>query len=1653
MEAALNDFLVFEESHSEFTLLEALRNQLEDYLTTEVLIDLIVHGQKCQLKYAHSNVSRKIVESIIRDLHMNIFIPSAVFTSLSLSLKCTIHLYRFPGMRLESYSYTNSDGNSLLITLGCCNGHYVSLKKLEDTAATADVHEVQVLHHFQDQAATDRQAQTVGHPGQTWIHYKDMSQVFSLAPAEGNIPRSMFNDPLIEARTFPDIYPTGVGGYDSQEKRERKLSRRRFCNQRYLNVDQRCVQSEYILMTQYMTDAEHIEASKSIAMRMTRGNTHDDQKITASFCRDSSNVANLVQNDRAYRILKDLRDSPPFLQTKQYEAYAMVRQIGLPTFFISLSAADLYWPDFLMAVAHQQGKYYTKEKVESLTWQERADLIRSNPVTAVRMFKYRLDNIFTEFLESSANPIGKVSDKMKKIEFQGRGSPHNHSLVWIEGAPQFIEGDEENNKKVCESIDKYICARIPEGDDERSRKLRELVLKLQIHKHSAYCRRDGRCRFGIPAAPSPVALISGKPVENSSKKVKEATSLLQEVMKVVICFPDIPLEHALTMAKVEYDAYLDALAVSCNAHHIVLRREPNDCFVNPYNPDILLNWEANMDIQYVLDAYSCIMYLVSYVLKDERALSDLLRRASKENQNESIRKQMDIIGNKFLGTREMPIQKAIMMELSIPIFEKSRQCVFVSGEPRESRVRLLKNKDELENMDDDDENIFHNSIHDKYAARPNELESECLVSFAANYSYSSKIIDEEEADNPDVFPPPENDTIKPGPKRAPRLKLKDSMGSIIPRTKPAIVRLHRYSIHKERERYFHAQLMLFLPWRNEDDLIEGYPSYEEHYAQVQDSVIANAEPFNRNLEEIEAAQIAFEENGPPESAWDLVAPSLQDEIGQAVSEGIRNERTVEDEDIQAHEALTSGRDRPADNIVVKYTKESRRGIMETSEYEKLVHNLNAGQFKYIKHLRHHIKSNIVRMNNHQRPIPLRDFLTGPAGTGKSYVIRLAHRDMMHFASLARLDKVGYPVVLLTAPSGVAAFNIGGMTTHSALCISQYQLGPEKAALLTNHLGNLMYMIVDEVSFMGPRLHNQCHNRLTLVKGTVPEVSFGGVGMMENGDLYQLPPVKDVYIFKAKKNPSEPGDFVRPLWQEFRMHELTEIMRQEENDYATVLNNIRTCGKDGIKEGSAEDKMLLSRELHIGEDDPSYPGDILHAYARRKHADEYNSRKLAQLNGTCLISKAVIKTNTKCVINFTGSDPIDTGNLPVSLEWKIGARVMMPVNVDVSDGLFNGAMGTVVDVEMGSDAQAKVIFVEFDNANSGTMARQAKPAHPKHKNAVPLTKVEVTFFKDGNKDVECHIIQFPLILCYALTIHKTQGITVDGIVVNMAERFNYGQAYVAFSRVRKLSRLHIINYDRRKIKSSPEVDEEMERLRKNMIQDLPEPIISRGNMLLSIGHLNIQGLMHHQEYLKDDPIMQCDVLCLSETWLCGSVLDEKLPFNGGDTIQRKDRKEKGGGVLIRASAKTNPIRVQLAAGPIEVTAVRISYPENVVIICCYRPEKTMDKDTFLTYLGPILANFEDQSVIVLGDFNEDLYVHQMDEGEGNIEMPERQGKCEKICTAMIALGYRQIIQEPTYDTGSLLDHIYVRNISMDQTDVQDIYFSDHDARYCFRMAKD
>ena len=127
---------------------------------------------------------------------------------------------------------------------------------------------------------------------------------------------------------------------------------------------------------------------------------------------------------------------------------------------------------------------------------------------------------------------------------------------------------------------------------------------------------------------------------------------------------------------------------------------------------------------------------------------------------------------------------------------------------------------------------------------------------------------------------------------------------------------------------------------------------------------------------------------------------------------------------------------------------------------------------------------------------------------------------------------------------------------------------------------------------------------------------------------------------------------------------------------------------------------------------------------------------------------------------------ETGGLHNVLRIAVNARVMLTANVDVSDGLVNGAMGTVVAVITDDKNNVSKILVHFDNASVGLKSIQSSSHRSIHPNAVPIVKHEIQFLAKGKKGAEITHIQFPLTLAWATTIHKMQGLTLDEIVVDM-----------------------------------------------------------------------------------------------------------------------------------------------------------------------------------------------------------------------------------------------------------------------------------------------
>ena len=155
--------------------------------------------------------------------------------------------------------------------------------------------------------------------------------------------------------------------------------------------------------------------------------------------------------------------------------------------------------------------------------------------------------------------------------------------------------------------------------------------------------------------------------------------------------------------------------------------------------------------------------------------------------------------------------------------------------------------------------------------------------------------------------------------------------------------------------------------------------------------------------------------------------------------------------------------------------------------------------------------------------------------------------------------------------------------------------------------------------------------------------------------------------------------------------------------------------------------------------------------------------------------------------------------------------MITTNIDVSDALTNGAMGFVSNIVMDTLSQdIKAILVVFDNSDVGEDERSRSLYKHINANAVPITRGQKGFQLKNKKSCQVTRKQFPLTLAWAVTIHKCQGLTLQEIVVDMCPskgQFSAGQAYVAFSRVHELCKLHIVNYTHTQIRVSPNVAKE------------------------------------------------------------------------------------------------------------------------------------------------------------------------------------------------------------------------------------------------------
>lgn len=383
------------------------------------------------------------------------------------------------------------------------------------------------------------------------------------------------------------------------------------------------------------------------------------------------------------------------------------------------------------------------------------------------------------------------------------------------------------------------------------------------------------------------------------------------------------------------------------------------------------------------------------------------------------------------------------------------------------------------------------------------------------------------------------------------------------------------------------------------------------------------------------------------------------------------------------------------------------------------------------------------------------FITGKAGTGKSYLLK-------YFKEHTKKD------VLYTAPTGIAAINIGAVTIHSAFGFDNlkdgtkyFKLSYEKIDILKN----LEVLIIDEISMVRVDVLEQINKILQFYNCT--DKPFGGKQVIVFGDIFQLPPIVKtreeqtcffdkyggVYFFNSNAYCNG----------KFEIKELRKIYRQTNRTFIDILNKIR----EGVLPKEFEN--ILNQHYVT-----KAPDGIVQLVTKNQIREEINKNNLEKINKKEYCYNAEIFYNPN--IKYRSKVDPDQYMCDFELKLKVGAHIMMISNDTKYKRWVNGTFGTIS--ELGKD-YIKVLI----DGNEYTIE--------KHE----FKKYRCYYNKEEKKLIyieETCVKQFPVILAYAVTIHKSQGMTYQEVVCNLEGCFASGQAYVALSRCVSLDTLYLVH---------------------------------------------------------------------------------------------------------------------------------------------------------------------------------------------------------------------------------------------------------------------
>ena len=707
----------------------------------------------------------------------------------------------------------------------------------------------------------------------------------NIAPGEGFIPSSLMRDDTWDIDSFPQFHPSGQ--YGLNHPRDVKLSHRNYFLQRLQNINPQFRKSKsYLFAALYYLERQQFEQRINISCQ--RG-TMDGNELTE--LTDPMNVFDEVRGTPKYwqkrrkEIIAKIKQLGPFqffftlsCADKRWNEnfLSILSQRGHKITFEKSGSVGCPVGDSVNVLVDEIPlQTFLEKHMPELVRGGIHTLIKENVYTITKIFDRRVRNFINQIIKGKNSPMVTLNFHYR-IEFQSRGAGHAHGVLWLD-LPELdtsFPGIKAIFKSISKDIrfndlqigilqkfiDKFISCSLEDPN------VSGIVKEVQIHHHTQTCRKYGsKCRFGYPKFPSEETIIaqpldpdnfpSEEHFKDHEKRLQDALERVKFVLENMDIrygqdkfftehlIPKITIDDILEHAGISKDLrnartlYYEALKTSKKGKIIILQRTVQEVWVNNYNPEWILAWNGNMDIQLCLDFYAICTYITDYYTKDETGTLGPLLEAARELHGKTQKEKMKALANVFSSHRSVGESEAyykLFQELHLSHSSVTVKSV-MSGFPHKRNVFLRKVLDDDENesgegeeqaeskfitlKDNKNKYVKPPSDHEKYAARPDSLEHVCFAQFLMWYESSRS--NAKEPKNANAISTQE--IICPhldNPAYLPKyIKMKD------PRLRPMYLRqsekvlmLHQYKEAENPHEFFYSELLLYRHWRNEGEL-------------------------------------------------------------------------------------------------------------------------------------------------------------------------------------------------------------------------------------------------------------------------------------------------------------------------------------------------------------------------------------------------------------------------------------------------------------------------------------------------------------------------------------------------------------------------------------------------------------------------------------------------------------------------------------------------------------------------------------------------------------------------------------------------------------------------------------------------------------------